>query len=897
MATAEEILRAAFASESITVDWDTRTLIIPPSLDHIGVESDDDVLKVPFILPRYYGDLDIYNFEVNINYTNANGDDDVYNPDLIATGDENIRFYWLVGRYAAMAAGNVKFSLCLKRYNESDRSIVEQELNTQPAEIKVLKGHETTKAVVQQHPDVLVQMCDIINSLTERVVRLEKFVGFGDTYGNSKITFEDGVLIISPGGPGGSDGSDTPVYPEYPEHPSEPDDPYVPEEPPITYSLFGKWVFNENIIFSEDEMSVVNTNMKTGSSYGVKVTKIEFDNNQIVYVMSGKRTVVGDDDGWTENGYRYIDFGEEAITVDAAFYGWFTLNATEYVDVDAGETYRLYISNGYGTSIYVNGNEDAPMMVTSTEVSECRNVRRFKFTTDNVEFSFVSGSPFDSNGVIIALEPDEDGWYTLTQNTTVKVTAGGEYSRRVTNNLVNCTTDNGVRATMLGGPYKATLNTLDGYYIASVTVIMNGVDVTAGAYLNGVISIPEVTGDIVITANGVLFTGKKYQLYVLSPLASYAYINLDDTKPVAIASGTTNIHAVSKIKFAGANIRRVSLYSGIGTESFVDSKLLKLEPDENGWYTLTEDTSALLEAKDIDPDALMLYSKWIFNETVELPEKIVSMSGEQIFTGPGFGEIITQIAAHKGVGMLFGNADTGTSIEVINENGEWADVRYRAVDFGNAGEAVDEAFYRWMMLNAVNDESEYVSIVTNLTDCTSSNNIIGAVKGGSYATLLNAPENYELTSVTVTMDGKDVTREVYSVGLILIPEITGDIVITAEARKYYIIKGKWMLNSTVYFKDRLGNPITLIQLDSTSAPYLKTGSNYEMNLTGIWIDVLGIYYWIDGTRVEVCKNPNGQYEARAISNSAYRYLDFGSTGVKLNESQYTWFAENAQQRS
>ena len=895
MATAEEILNAAFASEAITVDLVNRLLVIPPTLDHIGVESDDDVFLVPFLLPRYYGTLDLAEFEININYTNANGDEDVYDDvkDLVI-GDDEISFSWLVGRYATMAAGNVKFSLCLQRHHEDDYSIVDKEWNSQPVEITVLKGHETTKAIVQKHPDVLIQMCDIINGLTDRIVRLEKLVGFGDTYGNSKITLEDGVLIISPGGPGGSDGSDTPTNPEYP---SEPDDPYIPPESPITYTLFGKWVFNEAVIFSDKALSIVDVNMKTGSSYGVKVTKVDIANEQIIYVMSGKKTVVGDANGWTENGYRHIEFGDEGIVVDEAFYGWFTSNATEYVDVDAGESYRLYVSNGYGTSIYVNGNEDTAMMVTSTDVSECRNVRRFKFTTDNVEFSFVSGSPFDEDGEIITIEPDENGWYTLTQNTTVKVTAGGEYSRRVTNNLINCTTNNPVRATMVGGPYKAILHPVDGYYIADVSIIMNGVDVTAGAYLNGVIDIPEVTGDIVISADGVLFVGKKYQLYAFSPLASYVYINLDDTTPVAIAAGSTNIHGVSKVKFAGANISGAALYSGIGTESFVDSKLLKLEPDANGWYTLTEDTSARLEGKDIDPDALMLYGKWIFNETVELPEDLVSMSGSQIFTGPGFGEVITQIAAHKGVGMLYGNEDTGTSIKVIDENGAWTDVRYRSVDFGNAGEAVDEDFYRWVMLNAVNDESEYVSIVANLTNCTSSNNIIGAVKGGSYATILSAPDGYELTSVTVTMGGADITSDVYAVGLVSIPEITGDIVITAKASKYYILKDKWMLNGTVALKDKLGNSIEVISVSASEAAPFKTGSDYSMNLTAIYIDVLGINYWIDGNIVEVCKNPNGQYESRGIANSDYRYLDFGTTGIKVNENGYKWFNENAVPRT
>lgn len=885
MATAEEILEAAFASEAITVDVENRKLIIPSTLEHIGVESDEDVFKVPFILPRYYGSIDFADaFEINVNITNAGGQPDVYTVEDAEISDDAISFSWLVGRYAAAYPGEVTISLCLKKYEEDDRSLTDKEFNTEPEKLYVKKGHETSKAFVEKNPEVITKLCDIINGLTERVIRLERLVGLGDTYGYSKITFEDGVLVISPGGPGGSDGSDIPTYPD------TPDGSYEPEEPSITYTLFGKWVFNETTPMPDEAFYITSKTMKTGASYGVSVTMLEANANGITYVMSGKKTNVADSDGeWLEDGYRYIDFGEEGIVVDDTIYGWFTTNASEYVNVDEGESYRLYVSNGYGTSIYVNGNEDTPMMVTSTAIAECRNVRKFKFTTDNVEFSFVSGAPSDDDGVIIVLEPDENGWYTLTQNTTVKVTAGGEYSRRVTNTLANCTTDNSVRATMLGGPYKATLHPVEGYYISSVSVIMNGVDVTAGAYLNGVIDIPEVTGDIVITADAIAFTGTKYQLYTFSPLASYVYINLDDTTPVAILAGATNIHGVSKVKFAGANISGATFYSGIGTGSFVDTKLLDLEPDEDGWYTLTEDTSARLEGKDIDPDALMLYGKWIFNETVTLPEDIVSMSGTQMFTGPGFGEVITQIAAHKDAGMLYGNEETGTSIKVIDENGAWVDVRYRSVDFGNAGEAVNEDFYRWIMLNAVNDDSEYVSIVADLTNCSSSNDIIGAVKGGSYSTILSTADGYKITSVKVTMGGEDVTDSVYSVGLVSIPEITGDIVITAKAVKMYKLTGKWLFNTTLSLSS-LTSSGGSVEVSDISA---KTGTDYSIEVTHIQVWSTGMSYACPTMITVAPSNNNGVSAVFTTSNTKYRYLDFGTDGISVDEYFYNWFVANS----
>jgi hypothetical protein len=71
----------------------------------------------------------------------------------------------------------------------------------------------------------------------------------------------------------------------------------------------------------------------------------------------------------------------------------------------------------------------------------------------------------------------------------------------ITNNLTNVTTNNNNPSIEDGGSYVATLTPNTNYEISSVTVTMGGVDVTSSVYSNGVISITEVTGDIVVTAS------------------------------------------------------------------------------------------------------------------------------------------------------------------------------------------------------------------------------------------------------------------------------------------------------------------------------------------------------------------------------------------------------------
>lgn len=67
----------------------------------------------------------------------------------------------------------------------------------------------------------------------------------------------------------------------------------------------------------------------------------------------------------------------------------------------------------------------------------------------------------------------------------------------VTNNLTNCTSNNGVTQVVEGESYSATITAISGYELKSVSVTMGG---TAVSVSDGVINITSVTGDIVITA-------------------------------------------------------------------------------------------------------------------------------------------------------------------------------------------------------------------------------------------------------------------------------------------------------------------------------------------------------------------------------------------------------------
>lgn len=69
----------------------------------------------------------------------------------------------------------------------------------------------------------------------------------------------------------------------------------------------------------------------------------------------------------------------------------------------------------------------------------------------------------------------------------------------VTSNLSNAVNNNTAESVVDGTAYAAIITAHSGYEIDMVTVTMGGVDITSTAYSGGVISIPNVTGDIVIT--------------------------------------------------------------------------------------------------------------------------------------------------------------------------------------------------------------------------------------------------------------------------------------------------------------------------------------------------------------------------------------------------------------
>ena len=152
-------------TEVCTIDNDLRTITIPSGLQTVGVESDEDVRRLNFQMPKQYGEVDLSEFDIRINFMNANNSGDVYAVTDKAVSGDNITFSWLVGRNALAYRGSIRFIVCLKKADAE--GVVQQEFNTTIAQLTVLEGLETTEAVVAENPDIIEQILARLDELEE----------------------------------------------------------------------------------------------------------------------------------------------------------------------------------------------------------------------------------------------------------------------------------------------------------------------------------------------------------------------------------------------------------------------------------------------------------------------------------------------------------------------------------------------------------------------------------------------------------------------------------------------------------------------------------------------------------------------------------------------------------
>lgn len=173
MATAEEILQsmaeaAENAPAACVIDPETRTIAVPPEYQLFGVENDKRVERLYFQCPKIVGDNQDLSqeYQLFMNYQNANGDPDAYHIDDMEIDGDNITFSWLLEENVTKYRGNIQFAFGAiipgDEAEDPDKNRWNTTINT---DCTCLVGLKSTQQVAESNPDALVQIWAAIDEL------------------------------------------------------------------------------------------------------------------------------------------------------------------------------------------------------------------------------------------------------------------------------------------------------------------------------------------------------------------------------------------------------------------------------------------------------------------------------------------------------------------------------------------------------------------------------------------------------------------------------------------------------------------------------------------------------------------------------------------------------------
>lgn len=305
----------------------------------------------------------------------------------------------------------------------------------------------------------------------------------------------------------------------------------------------------------------------------------------------------------------------------------------------------------------------------SNNPSSSNNTLTVNFTTDVTNItdiqiskdggsSYIRATSFNSTSATFDISSWDNGTYTNCKLKCVYT----QNAYNITNNLTNCTTNNNNLSIEGGSSYSATISANTNYEMSSITVTMGGTDITSSVVSGYVINIPNVTGNIVITASA------------------------------SITQTTTT-------------------------------------------YTITNNLSNCSNSNNVT--------------------SINSGSSYSATISPNSNHQINSISVTMGGSDITSSAVSGNTINISNVTGN-------------------------IVITATASVITY-TITNNLSDCSTSNSNKSINSGSSYSATISPNSNYEISSITVTMGGANITSSAVSGNNISISNVTGNIVITATA--------------------------------------------------------------------------------------------------------------------
>lgn len=172
MSEIQDLLNAStqdMVDDYLIIDDNSREIYVPSGELLFGVTNDEKTERKYFQCPRIVGDnVDLTQYQLYINYQNANGEKDKYIVTDVKVVDDNITFTWLLSRKVTEYQGNISFIVCAR--NVDSLGNITNEWNTTIATGTCVVGLEVddlTPGEQEQARDYFLQLEKELSALAE----------------------------------------------------------------------------------------------------------------------------------------------------------------------------------------------------------------------------------------------------------------------------------------------------------------------------------------------------------------------------------------------------------------------------------------------------------------------------------------------------------------------------------------------------------------------------------------------------------------------------------------------------------------------------------------------------------------------------------------------------------
>lgn len=172
MSEIQDLLNAStqdMVDDYLIIDDNSREIYVPLGELLFGVTNDEKTERKYFQCPRIVGDnVDLTQYQLYINYQNANGEKDKYIVTDVKVVDDNITFTWLLSRKVTEYQGNISFIVCAR--NVDSLGNITNEWNTAIATGTCVVGLEVddlTPGEQEQARDYFLQLEQGLSALAE----------------------------------------------------------------------------------------------------------------------------------------------------------------------------------------------------------------------------------------------------------------------------------------------------------------------------------------------------------------------------------------------------------------------------------------------------------------------------------------------------------------------------------------------------------------------------------------------------------------------------------------------------------------------------------------------------------------------------------------------------------